>query len=177
MDIRCFYGTLVNGLLDVVATRLDDAARQRLRARGLDPDVRQDFYPAAIFYDAVPVIAAAVFPGLPPEEAERRLGAAVVEGYLAGHVGRVMSGFFVGIGTRDALLDADAFYRSGQNFLRIRSELVGERIVRLRIAGTGGHARLYQGIIEAAHHVAGEAGLRVALVEEGADHAVLEATW
>lgn len=177
MDVRSFYGFFVNGLLDAAAPRLDSVGRARLCALGLDPAQRLEVYPASAVYAAVPVIAAAVSPGLQSEEAEHRLGATVVESYLASEGGPAMSAFFRQLGTRNALLDAQDFFRAGQNFLHVDARLAGERAIRLRITGTGGHAHLFRGVIEAAHHHAGEPGLRAVMQEQGPDHAVLLVTW
>lgn len=177
MDGHSFYGFLVNGLLDAAAPKVDASARETLCALGLDPALRLEIYPASAFYAALPVIAGSIFPGMAPEDAEYRLGAIVVESYLGSEGGPAMAGFFRQLGTRAALLDAQDFFRAGQNFLHVVAQLAGERAVLLRMTGTGGRGHLYRGIIEAAHHHAGEPGLRVALQEQGRDHAVLLVTW
>ncbi len=177
MDDRSFYRFLVSGLLEAARPGLDEEARARLCALGLDPAQPLEVYPAAAVYRALPLLGAAAFPGLPPEEAERRLGATVPSSYLATEGGAAMAAFFRQLGTRNALLDAQAFFRPGNNFLQVRPQPVSERAVRLRFTGTGGHAHLFCGIIEAAHHHAGEPGLRVALEEQGPDHATLLVTW
>lgn len=177
MDDRSFYRFFVSALLEAALPGLDEDARARLCALGLDPAQPLEIYPAAAVYQAVPLLAAAAFPGLPPEEAERRLGATVPTRYIASEGGAAMVAFFRQLGTRAALLDAQAFFRPGNNFLQVRSQPVGERAVRLRFTGTGGHAHLFCGIIETAHHQSGEPGLRAAIEEQGPDGATLLVTW
>jgi uncharacterized protein (TIGR02265 family) len=177
MDVRCFYGRFVNGILDQVRSLITPELRARLVAAGLDPDARLEIYRAAAFFAAVPVLAEAVAPGAPPDEAEHRLGAAVVQGYLADEGTRAMAGYFAQLGTRATLVEAEAFFRTGDNFIQIRPTVVGERHIRLHLRGTGGHPDLFRGILEAAHHHCGEATLRAEITERDADAATFDVTW
>ncbi len=177
MDDRSFYSFPVGGLLEAAQPGLDEDARARLCALGLDPSQRLEIYPACAVYQALPLLAAAAFPGLPPEEAERRLGATVPVAFLASPGGAAMAAYFRQLGTRNALLDAQDLFRAGNNFLQVRSRAAGERAVRLYFTGTGGHAHLFCGIVEAAHHLSGEPGLCAAVEEQGPDHATLLVTW
>jgi uncharacterized protein (TIGR02265 family) len=177
MDARCFYGRLVNGILDVAGPRLDGAAKAALAARGLDPDARLEVYPAQLFFDTVELLATALAPSSPIAEAEHLLGRTVIEGYLASASGRVMSRYFKQLGTLRTLLDAQTFFRTGDNFLQSRATVLEDRKVRLRLVGTCGHPHLYRGIIEAAYADAGEPGLRATLVESGPDDAAFDVTW
>ena len=129
-------------------------------------------------YQALPLLAAAAFPGLPPEEAERRLGATVPVAFLASPGGAAMAAYFRQLGTRNALLDA-------QDLLPRREQLPPGPFAQRRASGRcgstspgpGGHAHLFCGIVEAAHHHSGEPGLRAAVEEQGPDHATLRVTW
>lgn len=177
MDPRCFYGRFVNGILDHLQPRLGAEVRARLAAVGLDADARLDVYEASVFFAAVPILAEAVLPGAPAEAAEHALGREVVQGYLRDEGGRAMAGYFAQLGTRATLVEAETFFRTGDNFVRARPAILGERLVRIRLAGTGGHPHLFRGIFEAAYHHFGEKGLRAAVVASDADTATFDITW
>lgn len=177
MRLRCFYGRLVNPILDRFVPRLDAAARARLVGHGLDPDARLDLYPADLFYAAMSLLAQAEAPELPAPEAEHRFGAEIVRCYLESDVGRTMASVGAAIGAAAMILEAKTFFRTAENFLEIRPALLSDRSASLRISGTGGHAHLLAGIMEAAHRHAGEPGMRVTVAEQDRDRAVLGAAW
>jgi uncharacterized protein (TIGR02265 family) len=177
MDARCFYGRFVNGILEHLAPRLDADACARLAALGLDPAQPHDIYRARTFYAAVPILAAAVAPGVPGEQAERALGSEVAAAYAASELGRSIVGYFTQLGTRATLLEAQTFFRTGCNFLIARPvPLEGDRI-RLKIRGTEGHAAFYCGILEGAYRRSGTPGIRVELADAAGDAATIDVAW
>lgn len=177
MDARCFYGRFVNGILEHLASRLDAGVCARLAALGMDPGQPHDIYRAATFYAAVPVLAAVVAPGAPPEIAERALGNEVAAAYAVSELGRGLVGYFAQLGTRSTLLDAQTFFRTGCNFLIVRPVPLDESRMRLALRGTSGHAALYCGILEGAYRRSGTPGIQVEIVEESADAATIDVAW
>ena len=177
MPLRCFYGRLVNPILDRFVPRLDAAARARFAENGLDPDARLDVFPAAAFYRAMSLLARVQAPDLAAPEAEHRFGAEIVRCYVESDVGRAMASVGAAVGSATMILEAKTFFRTAENFLEIRPALLSDRTASLRIAGTGGHPHLLAGILEAAHRQAGEAAMRVTVDEQDGDRAVLLAAW
>lgn len=177
MDARCFYGTFVNGILEHVGPRLDAAVWQQLARLGLDPAVPHEIYRASTFFAAIPILASALAPHAAPDAAERAFGAEVPAAYASSDAGRGLVGYFVQIGTLRTLLEAQAFFRSGCNFLQIQSIQLGPTRVRLRMRGTGGHPHFLCGILEGAYRYAGMTPVRALLVEASADAATIDADW
>lgn len=115
-------GLFVKGL----AKQMTPALREQLRAQGLDLDrPLAASYPAADFNRWVDTAARVLHPDLPHEQALREIGRSLIRGYGETLVGRALMSLLRMLGPRKAIERAEASWRSGTNFVEVRTELRG----------------------------------------------------
>ncbi|QSQ21089.1 DUF2378 family protein [Pyxidicoccus parkwayensis] len=151
-DTRLIYLGAVQGLfLIALRGRLSPAAREALRAEGLDLD--QDLMPAYAFTSWLrwqDIILRDVWPDLPRDEAFRKLGRTVIDGLLSTMLGRVMATAARTLGPRLGLPQLDRGFRSSNNFqcTRVLVER-GPNACELWINDIADRPTYYVGLLEA----------------------------
>ncbi len=119
-ETRLIFSTAVQGLFHVaLAGRLSGSARQSLREAGLDLDGDlRPAYPITTWLRWLDIARQDVWPDLPPDEAWRLLGRAVLEGTMGTMLGRVMAAAARALGPRMSLGQFDRGFRASNNFQR-----------------------------------------------------------
>jgi uncharacterized protein (TIGR02265 family) len=145
--------------------RLDAAAEERLRDAGIALDgPLLSVYPAAVFHRGVAIAAAAVYPGVPPEEAQYRAGRDHIDAFIQTYPGKMMVALARQIEPRMILEYTATFIRLGNNFTESRSRVLGPDRYEVWMNDVGGVPGWYRGIVQRGLEVANVPGAEVRLL-------------
>jgi uncharacterized protein (TIGR02265 family) len=158
-DPRLIYTPTFEGLFLIAARgRLSAGAIDQLRAAGLDlGKPLLPGYPARTFTDSVHIAAADLFPGVPRDEAVRRVGEMSLDGYASTLVGRGLFGLLRVLGVRRSILRLARNMGGGTNFLQASAEALGPTDFRAEISDVTGLPTFYQGVLGRAAALLGQA--------------------
>lgn len=150
MADRYIYAVAVEAFFHrAMAGRLDAATRERVRDAGIVVDEPLlSVYPAEVFHRAVSVAAAAVHPGVPPEEAQYRAGLDHIDAFVESYPGKMMAALARQIDPRTILEYTATFIRLGNNFTETRTRSLGPARVELWMNDVGGVPGWYRGIVQ-----------------------------
>lgn len=125
-DEPIIFSQAVEGMLRALGTRLDDAAKDQLRALGLDVRARLDpAYPLEVWTPVMRFASTLVAPGRPPPEQMFELGRRFIEGYSETLVGRAMLTALKVLGPRRTLERMSRNFRTGNNYTQTKLEALG----------------------------------------------------
>ncbi len=166
MADRYIYAVAVEAFFHrALAGRLDAAAKASLRDAGIAVDEPLlSVYPADVFHRGVSIAAAAVYPGLPPEEAQYRAGLDHIDAFVQSYPGKMMSALARQIEPRTILEYTATFIRLGNNFTESRTRTLGERRVELWLNDVGEVPPWYRGIVQRGMERADVSGVEVRIV-------------
>jgi len=129
--------------------KLDPATKARLREAGIDVDEPLlAAYPAEAFHRGVAIAAEVAFPGLPQDEAQRRLGLVHIDGFIRTYPGRMMVALARQLAPRTILESTATFVRLGNNFTETRCRILGPQRAEVWFNEVFGAPHWYRGIIE-----------------------------
>jgi uncharacterized protein (TIGR02265 family) len=166
MADRYIYAVAVEAFFQrALAGRLDPAAKARLRDAGVSVDEPLlSVYPADVFHRAVAIASAAVYPGLPPEEAQYRAGLDHIDAFVQSYPGKMMSALARQIEPRTILEYTATFIRLGNNFTETRTRVLGPSRVELWMSDVGEVPGWYRGIVQRGLERANVKGVAVGIV-------------
>ena len=160
------YAVAVESLFHrALAGRLDPAAKARLREAGISVDEPLlSVYPAEVFHRAVAIASQAVYPGLPPDEAQYRAGLDHIDAFVLSYPGKMMAALARQIEPRTILEYTATFIRLGNNFTESRTRAVGPHRVEVWMNDVGEVPGWYRGIIQRGLERSNVKGVEVKLV-------------
>jgi uncharacterized protein (TIGR02265 family) len=166
MADRYIYAVAVEAFfLRAMASRLDAAAKARLRDAGIAVDEPLlSVYPAAVFHRCVALAAEAAHPGTDGDEAQYRAGRDHIDAFVQSYPGKMMAALARQIDPRTILEYCGTFIRLGNNFTETRARTVGPSQVELWMNDVGEVPAWYRGIVHRGMEVAGVKGVAVAVV-------------
>jgi uncharacterized protein (TIGR02265 family) len=142
--------------------RLDAAAEERLRDAGIALDgPLLSVYPAAVFHRGVAIAAAAVYPGVPPEEAQYRAGRDHIDAFIQTYPGKMMVALARQIEPRMILEYTATFIRLGNNFTESRARVTGPSGAEVWMNDVGDVPGWYRGILQRGLEVSNVPGVDV----------------
>ncbi len=167
MADRYIYAVAVEAFFHrALAGRLDAAAKTALRTAGIAVDEPLlSVYPAEVFHRAVAIASAAVYPALPPEEAQYRAGLDHIDAFVQSYPGKMMVALARQIDPRTVLEYTATFIRLGNNFTESRTRALGERRVELWLNDVGNVPGWYRGIVRRGLELSNVKGVEVGIVE------------
>lgn len=140
-------GLFIKGL----GSMLSPPQRQMLRAAGLDLDKPlRPGYPATDFHRWIGLAAGAVYPGLPREEAVRRVGHRAVAGLEEGLIGKALAAGLKLIGTKRSLQRIERIFKNNNNYQVATLVELTETHARVQLNQVFGLPSYYQGLFEGA---------------------------
>ena len=122
----------VEGVLHAFRARFTAPLEDKLRALGLDPDALQPGYPLHVWEGAVRLIAAALWPDLPAEEAWQTMGREFLDGYFKTVVGKAALVMGKVIGPKRLMERMGRNFRIAGNYLDVETTTTGVAEVELR---------------------------------------------
>jgi uncharacterized protein (TIGR02265 family) len=176
---RLVFTPSVEGLL-VKGLSLGPEVRAELRALGIDLDrPLLPAYPAALWHEALHLVARRVYPTLGLPEAYLRMGACTVYGLGDTLLGKAMLAMVKLVGPRRMLLRLPNSVKSGSNFAQLDVRELAPNAFLLTSQPYMGYGEFMQGSVSAAIDIAGAAGATVEVVEydRTAERLVLRASW
>ncbi len=166
MADRYIYAVAVEAFFQrALAGRLDAPAKARLREAGIAVDEPLlSVYPADVFHRAVEIAAAAVYPGVPPDEAQFRAGLDHIDAFVQSYPGKMMAALARQIDPRTILEYTATFIRLGNNFTETRTRALGPTRVEVWMNDVGEVPGWYRGIVQRGLERANVTGVEVRLV-------------
>jgi uncharacterized protein (TIGR02265 family) len=178
-DPRLIYSVTVQGLFHLaLAGRLSPGARAELRVAGLDLD--RDLLPAyaiTTWLRCLDIVLEDQWPGLPREEAWRRLGHTLIEGTTSTMLGRVMVAAARAMGPRQALSQLNRAFRGSDNYVELRLTERAPGMCELWINDILGRPDYYVGILEKSLEMMAAREPRVSVLREEAPACVFLIEW
>ena len=150
MADRYIYQVAVRSFFErAVGSRLDAAARARLRDAGLALDEPLlSVYPSEVFHRCVTIAAQAAYPELGPDEACRQAGRDHIDAFIQSYSGKMMAALARQISPQMILDYTATFIRLGNNFTESRTRTLGDRRVELWLNDVGEVPAWYCGIVQ-----------------------------
>ncbi len=177
MNAPVVFSQAVEGLLRAIGSRLDDTAKDKLRALGLDPRARlEPAYQLAVWTEVMRYGATLVAPGKPASEQMFELGRRFIEGYAETLVGKAMLTAIRVFGPRRTLERMSRNFRSGNNYTETKLEPVGPTEFKLWFNEVK-EPEFYRGMLSAGVERAGAKGLEVKTVSHDATGATFSIRW
>ena len=166
MADRYIYAVAVEAFFQrALAGRLDPATRAKLRDAGIAVDEPLlSVYPAEVFHRAVAIAAAAVHPGLPPDEAQYRAGRDHIDAFVQSYPGKMMAALARQIEPRTILEYTATFIRLGNNFTESRTRALAANRVEVWMNDVGEVPGWYRGIVQRGLEQANVKGVEVRIV-------------
>ncbi len=176
---RFIYAVAVESFfLRAMDGRLDDAARARLKAAGLDlAEPLQSIYRADVFHRAVALAAEAAFPALPPEEAQYEAGRAHIDGFVQSYPGKMMAALARQIEPTTILEYTATFIRLGNNFTESRARSTGRNRMEVWMNDVGEVPGWYRGIVARGLEVANVPGVEVRIASREPPSVTFDVGW
>jgi uncharacterized protein (TIGR02265 family) len=167
-------GLFVRGLAGAMTPGL----RLQLRAAGLDLDrPLAAGYPAADFARWVRLASEALYPGMPEEQALRRMGRHFFDGYMDTLMGKALAPVMRVLGPRRTLERMERNFRSGSNYVAVRAETTGPSEVMLHFNEVHRIPGYYAGIIEHGAELTGAKDTTVEVLPAPAPGCALRVRW
>jgi uncharacterized protein (TIGR02265 family) len=180
MADRYIYAVAVEAFfLRAMHGRLDAGARERLRDAGLVVDEPLlSVYPADVFHRCVAIAAAAVYPDVPPAEAQYRAGRDHIDAFIQSYPGKMMVALARQIEPRMILEYTATFIRLGNNFTESRARVLGPNRAEVWMNDVGDVPGWYRGIIQRGLELSNVKGVEVRYVGgEPLPAATYDVTW
>lgn len=167
-------GLFVRGLAGTMTREL----KGRLREAGLDLErPLAAGYPAGDFARWVQLASEALYPGLPEEQALRRMGGHFFAGYMDTLMGKALVPLMRVLGPRRALERLERTFRSGSNYVVVRAETTGPAEVLLHFNEVHRIPGYYAGIIEQGAALTGAQDTTVEVLSAPAPGCALRVRW
>ncbi|RYZ42301.1 MAG: DUF2378 family protein [Myxococcaceae bacterium] len=172
------FGHTVEGLLLALKGRLEGPLREKLKAAGLDVDRKLDpAYPNAVWQRCLQLGAAELFPGVAMNEAQWLLAERFVEGYFETNMGRALKGVLKLLGPARALDRTSRSLASGNNFLHVEVQKLGETDYRLRVNEGGTYPEFIGAICHFGTLATGVKGLTTVVESREGRAAIYRVRW
>jgi uncharacterized protein (TIGR02265 family) len=172
------FRTSVEALfIEALSGDMTPRLRERLKRAGIDLANLKPAYPRMVFSQCCRIAAEEVYPDLPPEEALRRLGRRLIEGYSRTMLGRAIVGVFRLIGVRRGLERVTRGFRNGDNYTQTRFALGGTGCADLWFNQVNGQPTFTLGMLEASMEWVGAKDGRVRLLRTEGDGCVYRLEW
>lgn len=151
---------------------------EQLRGLGIDLSKKLlPAYPVTLWNHVLEATAQTIYPGEPFDQAGRKLGERMMEGYRATLVGQALLALAKIIGPRRALLRSRQNWRSGNNYSEVQVEELAPTDFRLGFNESGISRWVTQGLLQAGLTFAGAKECTVAVVSFTQTDAVYRITW
>lgn len=166
------------GLFRTLGTAPRPELKRQLREAGVDLErPLQSAYPAATFARCIELVAAELSPGAPRERAHWIAGERFLEGFAQTLMGRAMFGLLRVLGPRRTLLRMERNFRTGNNYLRMRTEELGVGRIRLHVEDHVEEPEYLAGILCFGGQEVGARNLAVTIPERAPGRCTLEVSW
>jgi uncharacterized protein (TIGR02265 family) len=171
------FSQAVEGFVRALGDRLDDRAKDGLKAIGLDlRKPLEPAYPLDTWFAVMRFGARLIAPGLPEPEQLEQLGRRFIDGYEQTLVGRALLASMRVLGPRRTLERMSRNFRSGNNYTETRLEPKGPTDYELwfnQVRSTD----FYRGMLEAGLTRTNAKALQVRLVTHDSAGATFRVTW
>jgi uncharacterized protein (TIGR02265 family) len=114
-----------------------------------------------VFHRGVAISAAAVYPGMSPEEAQYRVGRDHIDAFIQSYPGKMMVALARQIEPRMILEYTATFIRLGNNFTESRARVLGPNVEEVWMNDVGDVPGWYRGILQRGLEVANVRGVEV----------------
>ncbi len=162
-DEPVVFSQAVEGLVRAMNHRLDESAKIKLAAHGLDVRVRlRPAYPLSVWAEVVRIGGALVAPGESHDAQMYELGRRFVEGYRETIVGKAMLAALKVLGPRRTLERMSRNFRSGNNYTQTTLEPRGPTAFTLWLNRVN-EPEFYRGLLTAGLDHSGAAAVVVKL--------------
>ncbi len=181
MDLhgRVVLGHTVEALFHrALAGRIAPPCAHMLKGAGLDLEAPlEPAYPLAQWLEWVQIVAHALFPDRPLEEAHLKMGEELVEGYRDTTFGQSLFALLRLIGPHQAIARLARNFQSGNSYTQVRLERTGPTRYQVWMNEISPYPQFVQGILLAGMRnlVPGEA--HVELVSRAQDGVMYELEW
>jgi|APLak6261678615_1056124.scaffolds.fasta_scaffold01295_3 uncharacterized protein (TIGR02265 family) len=177
MNDSMVFSQAVEGLLRALGPRLDDAAKDKLKALGLDVRIRlEPAYSLAVWTEVMRYGSTLVAPGRPPGEQMFELGRRFIEGYSETIVGKAMLTALKVLGPRRTLERMNRNFRSGNNYTETKLEPKGPTDFTLWFSQVK-EPEFYRGMLEAGVTRAGARNIEVKTIAHDSSGATFSIRW
>nr|WP_228530592.1 MULTISPECIES: DUF2378 family protein [Myxococcaceae] len=167
-------GLFVRGL----ASKMSPELKGRLREEGLDLErPLAAGYPAERFARWVRIASEVLYPGLPEEQALRRVGRHFFSGYMDTLMGKALAPLMRVLGPRRTLERMERNFRSGSNYIAVRTEAAGPTEMVLHFNDVHRIPGYFAGVIEQGAEVTGAKGTIVEVLPAPAPGCALRVRW
>ncbi|WP_370458977.1 DUF2378 family protein [Aggregicoccus sp. 17bor-14] len=176
---RLTYGSVVEGLLrHGLQGQVPPGLRARLQRIGVDVErPLLPAYPLPVWLHCLWAIIEELYPGQPPEQAFRALGARTTEGYSHTLVGRAIGVLTRMLGPRRTVLRIPQLLASTDNWSRVEVLERGPCHFELWHNAALGTPGYLEGVLEALLREAGAKEPRARALELGEAHTLYELRW
>jgi uncharacterized protein (TIGR02265 family) len=159
---RLPFEQVIDGLWNKgLSGRLSPELREGLKRLGLDLSKKLDpAYPAEQMRDWIRLTAQTLYPGLPADEAQHKLGCESFRGFTTGGVGAAMREMLRAVGTKRALERMQNNLRTGNNYMETRVRELGPNELELWLKDANGVPAYYAGMIDEGARATGVADVR-----------------
>jgi uncharacterized protein (TIGR02265 family) len=172
--VQVVEGLLKHGLHGKVSPRL----RERLRQAGVDLDrPLMPAYRVSVWMHCLSVIAEETYPGVPPEEAFRRLAEAHVEGYGHTLLGRALYGVMRMLGPRRVAQRLPQTLRGTDNYTEAVLTERGPTTYEMRLNSSIPSPGYVEALFEAMLRVGGAESPRVTKLHTDEQSTLYQLTW
>jgi len=157
LEQRLVYVQVVEGLLQHgLQGKVSPQLKQRLRQAGIDLDrPLLPAYPVRLWMHCLSVIVDETYPGLPREEAFRKLAEAHVQGYGRTAVGRAVLGVMRLLGPRRVVQRLPQTLRATDNYTQVELVERGPTFFEMRLNSTQDAPGYTEAIFESLMRVGG----------------------
>ncbi|NMO21970.1 DUF2378 family protein [Pyxidicoccus fallax] len=176
---KVVFAHTVEGLfVQALSDKLTPAAKERLKAAGLDLSRSfQPAYPEAQFHSWVRIAAEEVFPGVPGDEALRKMGESLVTGYEKTLMGKAVLATVRMLGPKRMLERTTHNFRSATNYLETKLNHLGGNDYEMSINETSGVPCYFGGIMLQALRIAGAKDGRVEIIRQDGGACTYRIQW
>lgn len=168
-------GLFVRGLAGKVTPQL----KQKLRAEGLDLDQKlKAQYPREVWIRVMDVTARELYPGVPAEEAYRRMGDIAVAGIGNTLIGKAIVSMARMLGPKRAMYRLNQAFGSLNNFMKLEVKELTPSHFELFVNDCYGRPTYIEGALGAAVRISHNKPFQVRLLEQAPNGAVkIEIRW
>jgi uncharacterized protein (TIGR02265 family) len=174
---QVFAVTIESALLRGMKGKLDAPLKQKLRAVDLDLDKLKPAYPLETYVKAMRIAAETGFPGVPRDEAYRRIGSASVRAFEETTVGKLLIAACRLLGPRRVLERAQTQFRSLTNYMRSTAKELGPTHYELWLSEVDERAAYYQGVIQTFLEISGAKNVQTRVARREGDSVTFDITW
>lgn len=148
MEERLWFDAAIEGLWrKALGPRITPQLRAAMRAEGIDLDKLLPGYPAPVVARCIALTAATLFPGRPPDDAQREIGRLFLLGYEQTLIGRAVIQVLKLIGPRRSLERMQTNFRS-VNYVKTKFTALGPTRAEVWFNEVDGIPGYFAGIIE-----------------------------